>query len=169
MKHVHEILILLVEDNESDVFFLQHAFKKAGIQNPVHIANDGQEAIDYLAGQGKYADRSQYPLPCLIILDLQMPRRTGLEVLQWLRAQPDLRSLPVIVHTASSQQRDVDAAYQLGANAFVVKPASITDAVEFATLIKGFWLRFNEPPSRCVHQENEKHGSANFESAILIR
>lgn len=151
MKPYH---ILLAEDDENEVFFVRESFKKAGIVNPLEVVKNGQEAMDYLSGEGQYADRSRFPLPCLIILDLQMPRRTGIDVLEWLRAQPDLRCLPVIIHSGSSQESDVDKLYQRGANAFVVKPGSMIERIDLATHIKGFWLRFNEPPSRCTGEPN---------------
>ncbi len=147
MKIYH---ILLAEDDENEVFFVRESFKQAGIANPLEVVGNGQEAIDYLSGAGPYADRKRYPLPCLVILDLQMPRRTGMEVLEWLRGQSDLRCLPVIIHSGSAQESDVDQLYQHGANAFVVKPASMEDRIELAKHIQGFWLRFNEPPSLCV-------------------
>lgn len=151
MKPYH---ILLVEDDENEIFFVRESFGRAGIVNPLEVVKNGQEAIEYLSGEGQYADRSRYPLPCLIILDLQMPRCTGIEVLQWLRAQADLRCLPVIIHTGSAQERDVDKLYRSGANAFVVKPGLMEDRIELAKHIKGFWLRFNEPPSRCTGEPN---------------
>jgi CheY-like chemotaxis protein len=158
MKPIH---ILQVEDDENDVFFLHHAFQEVGIQNPIHVVRDGQEAMDYLSGQGKYSDRSRYPVPGLVILDLQIPRRTGTEVLAWLRKQPDVCCVPVIVYSASSQQSDVDALYRLGANAYVVKPPSMDEQVEFARQIKGFWLHFNEPPSRSAVVENGASGAVS--------
>lgn len=142
--------ILLVEDDENDVFFLKRAFKEAEILNPLRVARDGQEAIDYLAGIGEFADRTRYPLPCLMILDLKMPNKTGLEVLHWLREQPILRSIPVILFSSSAHRYDIERAYRLGANAFVVKPSSSEDRTDLARLIKGFWLRFNEPPMMCT-------------------
>jgi CheY-like chemotaxis protein len=147
MKQIH---ILQVEDDDNDVFFLHHAFEQADVRNPVHRARDGQEAIDYLSGQGPYADRFQHPVPGLILLDLQIPRRSGIEVLEWMRKQPGVSCLPVIVYSGSAQQSDVDALYRLGANAYVVKPASMEEHIELARHIKGFWLRFNEPPSQCA-------------------
>lgn len=142
--------ILLVEDDENDVAFLERAFREAQIQNPLRVARDGQEAIDYLAGSNEFADRTQHPLPCLIVLDLKMPRRSGMEVLQWLREQPVLRCIPVIVFSSSAQRYDVERAYHLGANAFVVKPPSNEKRLELARYIKGFWLTFNEPPMMCT-------------------
>jgi CheY-like chemotaxis protein len=137
--------LLVAEDDANDVFFLKKAFQQAEIQNPLHFVHDGQEAIDYLAGIGKFCDRDQYPLPSLLILDLKMPRKTGMEVLKWLGEQPELRRLPVVVFTSSAHQKDVERAYDLGANAFVVKPSTNSRRIELARVIKGFWLEFNEP------------------------
>jgi len=142
--------ILLVEDDENDVWFLERSFKTAGIDNPLHVAPDGEEAISYLAGEGKYGDRARHPLPHLIILDLKMPKKTGLDVLAWLREQEVLYCLPVIVFSSSAHPHDVEHAYRLGANAFVVKPSGTPKRDEFARMIKGFWLSFNEPPVVCV-------------------
>ena len=89
--------ILLVEDEENDVFFLKHAFEEVGVLNPLRVAQDGQEALDYLSGRGEYADRERFPLPCLILLDLKLPRVMGFEVLQWIREQPALKTLIVVV------------------------------------------------------------------------
>lgn len=138
--------ILLAEDDENDVFFLKHAFQAADITHPVQVARDGQEAIDYLAGAGIFTDRARYPLPGLVLLDLKMPIKDGLEVLAWKREQPPVRCLPVIVFSSSGQPGDVERAYELGANAFVRKPPSTVKRIELARLIKGFWLEFNELP-----------------------
>jgi CheY-like chemotaxis protein len=145
-----QLAILLVEDDENDVFFLKRAFEEAQIDNAVQVARDGQEAIDYLSGTKDFANRSRYPLPCLIILDLKMPNKTGLEVLDWLRQQPVLRCIPVILFSSSAHRNDVERAYRFGANAFVVKPPSTEDRTDLARFIKGFWLRFNEPPMMCT-------------------
>jgi CheY-like chemotaxis protein len=137
---------LVAEDDENDVFFLQRAFQQANIENPLHVVRDGQEAIEYLSGEGKFSDRSLYPLPHLFLLDLKMPRKTGLDVLGWLHEQPELRCLPVLVLSSSAQRTDIERAYELGANGFVVKPASLERRVELAKLIGSFWLGFNEGP-----------------------
>src|SRR6185503_1050748 len=97
--------ILHVEDDPNDVFFLDHSFKKAQITTPIHVVNDGQEAIDYLSGSGKFSDRALYPMPCLVILDLKMPRKDGLQVLQWLRQESNCVWPPVIVLSSSSLAR----------------------------------------------------------------
>ena len=141
---------LVAEDDENDVFFLQRAFQQAKIENPLLVVRDGQEAIDYLSGDGKFSDRNLYPLPHLIILDLKMPRKTGLDVLRWLQEQPELRCLPVLVLSSSAQRTDIERAYELGANGFVVKPASLEKRVELAKLIGTFWLDFNVGPLVCT-------------------
>jgi CheY-like chemotaxis protein len=145
----HEFSILQIEDDKNDVLFLKYAFGAAGITHPVQVAGDGREAIDYLSGMGKFAERARYPLPCLVLLDLKMPGMTGMEVLEWIRAQPELRLLPVIVFSSSAQKHEIDQAYHLGANSFVVKPSCVEARNELAKLIKGFWLSYNEPPSIC--------------------
>ena len=139
--------ILYGEDDPNDALLLQHSFRNARILNPLRIIEDGQTAIDYLAGVGEFADRRLHPLPCLIILDIKLPRKTGLDVLQWLRQASDLPCLPVIVFSSSARREDVDNAYHLGANSYVVKPAGIAERTELAHLIAGYWLKFNEPPS----------------------
>ncbi|HWD20205.1 MAG TPA: response regulator [Verrucomicrobiae bacterium] len=142
--------VLLAEDDENDVWFMQRAFEAAGIDNPLQVAEDGEQAIAYLDGQGKFSDRAQFPLPLLMILDLKMPRKTGLDVLTWLRGQEILNCLPVIVFSSSAHPNDVELSYRLGANAFVVKPSSTTRRNDFARMLKGFWLDFNLPPLVCL-------------------
>jgi CheY-like chemotaxis protein len=138
--------ILLVEDEENDVFFLKHAFEEVGIPNPLQVAEDGQEALDYLSGHGEYADRERFPLPCLILLDLKLPRVMGFEVLKWIREQPALKALVVIILTSSCLQPDIEKAYELGANAYLVKPSSPPELRELAAGIKQFWLSLNLCP-----------------------
>ena len=139
--------ILLVEDDQNDVFFLQYAFQEVGIANPLQVVADGQQAIDYLSGVGAYAERERFPFPCLVLLDLKLPVKMGLDVLGWIRTQPQLQNLLVLVLTSSSNVRDVDEAYRLGARAFLVKPVSTDKRIEMARSIKQFWLEINEPPS----------------------
>jgi len=148
MKQIY--CLLVAEDDENDVFFLKRALQQADVKNPLHVVHDGQEAIENLAGAGKFSDRAQYPLPSLLILDLKMPRKTGMEVLAWLNASPGLRNLPVVVFTSSAHRRDVEQAYHLGANAFVVKPSDNNRRTELDKVIKGFWLDFNEAPMACA-------------------
>ena len=139
--------ILLVEDEENDVFSLKYAFKEVGILNPLQVAQDGKEAMDYLSGHGEYADRERFPLPCLTLLDLKLPRVMGLDVLKWMREQPALKTLIVIIFTSSRLGPDIERAYELGANAYVVKPSTRPELRDIATGIKQFWLELNHGPA----------------------
>ena len=141
--------ILLAEDEENDVVLMKHAFKEVGILNPLQVAQDGKEAMDYLSGNGGYADRERFPLPCLTLLDLKLPRVMGLEVLKWMRGQPELKNLIVIIFTSSRLEPDIEMAYQLGANAYLVKPSSPRELREIAAGIKRFWLELNHGPAVC--------------------
>ncbi len=135
--------ILQVEDDEADIFLLKRVFERAGIESPLHAVTDGQMAIDYLLGNGEYADREKHPLPCLVLLDLKLPRLSGLELLDWIRHQPGLANLVVVVFSSSAQTEDVQRAYSLGANSYIQKPTSIEHTLEIAQLLKGWWLGHN--------------------------
>jgi CheY-like chemotaxis protein len=138
--------ILQVDDEPSDAFLLQSVFSEAGIANPVQVAADGQQAIDYLAGIGAYSDRERFPLPCLVLLDLKLPKKSGLAVIEWIRAQPALRPIVVIVFSSSALPSDVRTAYALGANSFIEKPVAYENALAMARLLKGWWLDLNQFP-----------------------
>lgn len=140
--------ILIVEDSDDDQFLLREAWIKAGVSNPLAFVSDGEQASDYLSGEGRYADRTVFPLPVLMLLDIKLPGKSGLEVLAWLREQERFKTLPVIMLTASTWPEEVAAAYRLGANSFVIKPSAAHDLTGFAAAVKGYWLRFNEfaPP-----------------------
>ena len=144
IKGMSNTCILQVEDEANDVFLLQRAFIQVGIANPVQVATDGQMAIDYLSGLGRFADRVRYPLPVLVLLDLKLPRRSGREVLEWIRSRPGLNKLVVIVFTTAQYVGDVSLAYELGANSFVIKPTDFSQYTEIARLLKGWWLRHNQ-------------------------
>jgi CheY-like chemotaxis protein len=133
-------VILLVEDREDDILLVRRAFVRAYLSNPLQVVRDGEEAIDYLSGNGKYASRDEYPLPDLILLDLKMPKLDGFEVLKWIRAQPGIRGIAVVVLTSSDQLRDVNSAYSLGANSFLIKPGDFENSVELARLIRQYWM-----------------------------
>ena len=139
--------ILLVEDNEDDVFFMQRAIRACGIEHHVQVAEDGQVAIDYLSGTGQYKDRQKFPLPFLIFLDLKMPRRSGLDVLQWIRTQPHLKTMLVLILTTSREDSDVQRAYELGVNSFLVKPMDFEDYTSLSRTVAGFWLERSEAPT----------------------
>ena len=139
--------ILLVEDDENDVMLLQRAFRRAAIVNPLQIVRHGDDAVAYLEGTGEFADRVQHPLPVLMLLDLKLPRRTGLEVLRWVKERAGLRRIPIIVLTSSKNDDDVNRAYELGANSYVVKPVSFETLLELVKSLELYWLVLNERPN----------------------
>ncbi|HZL43995.1 MAG TPA: response regulator [Verrucomicrobiae bacterium] len=153
--------ILQVEDDSNDVFLLQHALTKAGVANPIQVATDGQQAINYLQGTGKFADREKFPLPCLVLLDLKLPYVMGLEVLKWIR-QHHGATLVVILLTASAEDADIAAAYRLGANAFLTKPSMANKLDDMAKAIKDFWLTHNTLPK-------ESHAKASSSRPVHTR
>lgn len=137
--------ILLVDDNENDISLFRMAAEQAGMRNPLSEVHNGEEAIAYLAGTAAYEDRSQYPLPILILLDLKMPKKNGFEVLAWLKDQPVLSRIPVFILSASLQADDANQAFDLYANAFLVKPSTIDDLIEMIrTMIQ--WISYNHFP-----------------------
>lgn len=138
--------ILLVEDDPNDVLAIQRAFRKANLSNPLQAVGDGEQAVAYLSGQGIYADRERYPLPVLVLLDLKMPRMSGLEVLAWLRQQQGLNRLPVVVITSSRENPDINRAYELGANSYLAKPVAFDTLTEMVKTLGLYWLILNELP-----------------------
>ncbi len=134
--------ILLVEDDENDVFFLTKALKRLGIENPLHIAWDGQEAIDYVKGQGKFSDRGEFPAPYLVLLDLKLPQIKGLDVLKHLRESQGPSPI-IIILSSSGNATDVSSAYALGANAYLTKPSNFDGLVKMVGSIADFWLSHN--------------------------
>lgn len=139
--------ILVVEDNEDDVLLIERAMRQANIKTPLRVLGDGDMAVAYLEGSAPYADRARHPLPRLMLLDLKLPRRTGFEVLTWLRAQPVLRRLPVLVLTSSGQSGDVSQAYDLGANAYLVKPVRLEDLRALVAATSAYWFGHVRLPS----------------------
>ncbi len=135
--------ILHVEDESTDLLLMQLAFQDAGIALPIQVAGDGQVAINYLSGAGAFADRTKFPWPCLVLLDLKLPRKSGFEVLEWMRAQPLLRRLVVIVLTSAEYEYDIPRAYELGANSDVVKPMDVAQRQQICSLLKAWWLGCN--------------------------
>jgi CheY-like chemotaxis protein len=138
-------IILQVDDDPNDVLFLRRAMEKAGVENPIQVASNGREAIACLQGAGKFADRAQFPFPCLVLLDLKLPYVMGLDVLKWIRKQP-WPALPVVMLTASAEDIDIAAAYRLGANAFLRKPSEARQLDEMVKVIRDFWLTLNTLP-----------------------
>lgn len=133
--------ILLVEDNEDDVFLMKHALTGAGVTNPVFVVETGQQAVDYLSGASRYQDRSRYPMPVIVFLDLKLPLMSGHEVLAWVRSQRQLESLTVVVLTSSNEPSDVRRSYSLGANSYLVKPLSAQQLIDLAKAFNWSWLQ----------------------------
>jgi len=136
--------ILLVEDNLDDLELIKYAFAKAGIANTLVSVTDGDLAVSFLSGKGAYTDRAQHPLPSLVLLDLKLPKRSGFEVLRFLRGQGSTRHTPVVVLTSSNQREDVERAYELGANSYVVKPVRRDGLLEVAKALDAFWIKLNQ-------------------------
>ena len=136
--------ILLVEDNKDDLFLMKRALRSARIVNPVLVAETGQEAMDYLGGAGKFADRDSYPIPAVVFIDLKLPFVFGHEVLAWIRRQKEFESLVVIVLTSSNEASDLNRCYSLGANSYLVKPPTAEQLEALAKAFKWQWLEYDE-------------------------
>lgn len=134
--------ILLVDDSENDLFLMRAAFKKAAFDIPLHEVHNGEEAIAYLQGAGPYEDRDRFPLPTIMLMDLNMPMKNGFDVLAWVRAQTGLKRLSIVVLTASLRTEDVERAFDLGTNAFLVKPGTL-DALTAMIRILRDWMQIN--------------------------
>jgi CheY-like chemotaxis protein len=138
--------ILLVEDDPNDVLLIERAFRRANLANPLRVVGDGEAALAYLSGELPYTDRDRYPMPLMILLDLKLPRKSGLEVLAWLRQQPGLKRLPVVVLTSSREASDINRAYDLGANSYLVKPVDFDALLDMVKNLNLYWLLLNEKP-----------------------
>ena len=138
--------ILYVDDDDNDVVLLKHAIRAAQLSFQVKAVNDPEKAAAYLDGQGVYADRKCFPFPELVLLDLKMPRMHGLEVLAWIRTQPVLKRLVVIVLTASSNGSEINRAYDLGANSYLIKPVELDALIEMVKAIGAYWMVLNRRP-----------------------
>jgi CheY-like chemotaxis protein len=132
--------ILAAEDEESDRIILDLASIKARLRHPLFIVRDGQEAVDYLRGHGRYADRVFYPLPALVVLDLKMPRMNGFDVLAWIATRSDFKGLPAVVLSSSSDESDIKKARQLGARDYFIKPHAISDLIGILNSLQNRWL-----------------------------
>ena len=140
------LTILIIEDDPNDVVLLKRALNRENINNPVQVVNDGKEAVHYLQGEGKYHDRTHFPFPSVIFTDLKMPRMSGFDVLDWLKNHPECSVIPLIILTASKMEEDVRKAYQMGANAYLVKPSSIGELQEMVKTVYNFWALCEKPP-----------------------
>jgi len=150
-----DVAILLAEDDKNEVFLMRRGLEKAGVPNPLFVVENGREVIDYLAGNGPYAARDQFPLPGLMLLDLKLPWMDGFDVLAWLRTKKQFDTLPVVVLTSSKLQTDIDRSRQLGVYDYRVKPQAMEDLIRLLDDVRKCWLdeRFNrfcllsDPPS----------------------
>jgi len=140
--------ILLIEDNPSDVALTERAFRKAHIANDLVVATDGQEALDYLRGQGAYAGRDTSELPTLTLLDLKLPKVSGLDVLRSIRADACTRRMPVVILTSSGEEQDIATSYDLGVNSYIRKPVNFEQFVHSVSQLGLYWLVLNERPPR---------------------
>jgi CheY-like chemotaxis protein len=139
--------ILVAEDNEDDAFLLQRALARAGVANPVRFVGDGEQVLAYLHGEGKFADRAAFPFPGLLLLDVKMPRMTGLEALSVIRSDPGLKRLVVIFLSSSGREGDINQAFDLQANSYLVKPSHQEAMGPILEALKGYWLGMNQYPN----------------------
>jgi CheY-like chemotaxis protein len=156
---IEDPIVLLVDDSENDMLLMSTVFQRSGFVQPLQFARDGEDAIAYLRGDGRYADRHRYPLPTTVLLDLNMPRKNGFEVLEWLRQQPELRRLRVYILTASSRPQDIERAYDLGANSYLVKPGNLDGLMDLAKCLIA-WLKLAHFAP--VDHESESHAPFHF-------
>lgn len=140
--------ILYAEDEPNDILFLELAFKKAGLLHPLKTVTDGEQAQEYLAGAGAFTDRALHPFPCLVLLDINMPRQSGFEVLEWIRRQPGFKSLPVLIFTSSSHPEDMEKARQLAADDYLVKPSDPRKLVDLVKSLRDRWLSEPTPAAQ---------------------
>jgi two-component system, response regulator len=141
-------VILLVEDSPDDATLTLRAFKRSHLMNPIVVARDGIEALDFLFGRGAYADRANAPLPTLVILDLKLPKLDGLGVLKAIRADPYTQFLPVVILTSSKEEQDLISGYALGANSYVRKPVDFVEFLDAVKVLGIFWLMLNQTPTQ---------------------
>jgi CheY-like chemotaxis protein len=137
--------ILLVDDSEDDLLLMRRAFQRAGSTSPLQEVHNGEEAIAYLTGKSPYDDRTQFPLPAVVLLDINMPMKNGFAVLQWARAQPSLKRLTIFMLTASMRMEDVEQGFDLGANSFLVKPTNLDELTKMLDCL-GHWLDYDHLP-----------------------
>jgi CheY-like chemotaxis protein len=144
-----DCFILHVEDDADDVFFVSDALRRGGVEIPVEVVNDGDSAVEVLKDAGNRTPGTDAKKPCLVLLDLNLPRKTGLEVLKWIRQESPWKTLLVIVLTSSTSEADMNQAYLLGANSYIIKPADATRLREMGQLLKSYWFGWNQiPPLR---------------------
>jgi CheY-like chemotaxis protein len=151
--------LLIVEDDQDALFLLKRAFIKVGLSVPVHVAVDGEDAVAYLEGRGTYANRASHPLPCLVLLDLKLPKKSGLEVLEWMRQKPRLRRIPVVIVTTSGEERDRRRALELGAREYYIKPIDSGGLLRLAKKIHTYTRMFCARIREMVDQDQDQAGA----------
>ena len=146
-------IILLVEDDPADAALITRAFERTGVENAIRRVKDGEEALGYLTGAGAFADRKQHPVPAVILLDLNLPRFNGYQLMIWLRMQPELKCIPVVVLTESRDSDFINRAYDAGANSYLVKPGDAEEIVRMVDMVRQYWMSLNEPPRISLRHE----------------
>src|SRR5687768_9587818 len=168
MKKLHPT-ILIVDDDQNDQFLIKNAFKKIGVTDPIHAVGDGAEAIHYMMGEGKYADRRKFAYPTFILTDLKMPRKDGFAVLEFLKGNPEWAVIPTIVFSASMDLDDIKKAYMLGASSYHVKPPSLAELVQQLVVLHAYWMTCEVPEvdvsGRQLHTESRGKLGARFPQA----
>lgn len=144
---MHCDLILLAENDFEHVEMARRAFRKHCLVNPVFVVSDGTEVLSYLLGEGRFGDRHEYPLPSLLMVNLKMPVMNGFDVIRWVRAHESFKALPIVVLTSSANLHDVNLAYQLGANSFLLKPVEFPDFVGMSAALQSYWRWLNTAPA----------------------
>jgi len=146
-----ELVMLVAEDDPADADLLRIAMRRAGVTNRMFFVKDGEQAIDYLRGKGEFADREKYPFPTILLTDLKMPRRTGLELLDWLRQHPDCKVLPTVLMSGSALPNDIHTAYGFGAKSYFAKPSSLDELTELMKVLNQYWSATELPEinARC--------------------
>lgn len=155
---VEEAALLVVEDDPDALLLLKRAFRKVGLEAPLHVVTDGEAAMAYLAGDGAFGDRQAHPLPCIILLNLKLPRKSGLEVLEWMRGRPQLRRIPVIIVTTSDEDSDRRRAAELGAKHYDIKPIDSGSLLRLARKVQKYTQRVND---RRREQKGDGNGNGN--------
>lgn len=155
MSQVNEKLVLLVDDSEEDAFLLRAEFRRGGLLNAVKWMSSGAAAINYLKGDGEYAERSRYPLPSIVIFDLQMPQIDGFALLKWIASRPELKRLLIIVLSGLDDLKSVERAYALGANSYLCKPINRYDVANMVSFFKDYWLISSKSPGESDSPRSE--------------
>ena len=151
--NVQDPVVLLVDDSENDALLMRTVFRKVGFSQPLQFAQNGEDAIAYLRGDGRYSDRKLFPFPTTVLLDLNMPRKNGFEVPEWLRSHPTLKRLRVYILSASGRAEDIERAYDLGANSYLVKPSNLDGLMHMAKCLID-WLQLGHFAPPITDREN---------------